>query len=144
MFADHHVVRDLHEVINLDSLLDPGAAKTRAVDRRIGADLDVIVDLHDPDLRDFLVPARGHFESKTIRADDGPAVNNDPITDRAPLANRNVWINETPSPDDAVVSDVAVGAQVTAITDSRSGFDDDMGFARHRLASRSARSDDRG
>ena len=134
MFADHHVVRDLHEVINLDALLNPGAAKTRAVDRGIGANLDVIIDLHDANLRHLLVPGRGHFESKTIRADNGATVNDDAIADFASLANRDVWVNETPCADDRFVADVAVCANASAIANPRSLFDDDVRINRNRFA----------
>ena len=73
--ADHHVVRDLHKIINLHPLMNPGAAEARAINRRIRSDLDVIVNLDNPKLRDFLLLAIDHFETESVGADYCPAVN---------------------------------------------------------------------
>ena len=55
MFPNDHVVRDLDQVIDFHAFLNPGASKARPIDRRIRADLDIVIDLHDTDLRNFLM-----------------------------------------------------------------------------------------
>ena len=54
VFSDHYVVGNLHKIVDLDAFLDPGASKTRAIDRGVGADFHVVVDLHDSELLNFL------------------------------------------------------------------------------------------
>jgi len=53
MPADHNVVRDLNEIVDLDSFLNPGSSEARAVDSRVRTDLDIVIDLDNPELRDF-------------------------------------------------------------------------------------------
>ena len=45
--------RDLHEIVDLGALADHGVADRAAVDRGVGADLDVVLDDDAPDLRDL-------------------------------------------------------------------------------------------
>src|SRR6185312_11425840 len=54
--ADHAVVADLDLVVELGALLDHRVVDRAAVDRRVGADLDVVTDHDAPELRD-LAPA---------------------------------------------------------------------------------------
>src|SRR5207245_5790988 len=75
ILADHNVVRDLHEIVDLCSLLDPGSAKTGAIDSRVGADLDIIVDLYNSKLLNFFLAAIDHLESKSVGANYRTAVN---------------------------------------------------------------------
>src|SRR5262245_26526088 len=51
--ADAHVVADLDLVVELDALLDHRVVQRAAVDRGVGADLDVVADPHAADLRDL-------------------------------------------------------------------------------------------
>jgi hypothetical protein len=71
-------VRNLHEIVDLHALLNPRSAKTRAINGRVCADLDIIVDLNDAELLNLLLPAINHFKTETIRTDHRAAVNDDP------------------------------------------------------------------
>ena len=53
--TDRAVVSDLHKIIDLGALADYGIAGGAAVDGRIGADLDVVLDDGPSALWDFLV-----------------------------------------------------------------------------------------
>jgi hypothetical protein len=44
---------DMHEVIQLAAILDDRIVERSAVDRRIGADLDIVADQHPSDLRNL-------------------------------------------------------------------------------------------
>ena len=68
-------MRNLHEIVDLDALLNPGPAKPRAIDSCVRADLDVVVDLDNPELLNFLVAAIDHFETKAVSSDHSAAVN---------------------------------------------------------------------
>ncbi len=55
IFSNDYVVRDLHEIIDLHAFLDPSPAKPRAVDGRVRADLNIVVDLNDAELLNLLL-----------------------------------------------------------------------------------------
>ena len=69
MAADDHVVGDLHQIVDLGALADHRVAAGAAIDRRVGADLDVVLDDDAADLRNFEVPLRPHGEAETVLAD---------------------------------------------------------------------------
>src|SRR6266513_2758455 len=95
MFSDHDVVRDLHEIIDLDPFLYPSPPKPGAINRRVSADFHVVVDLNDSDLRNFIVSTLDKFKSETIRTDNRATVNDDARANSGPLTDRHIWINQT-------------------------------------------------
>jgi hypothetical protein len=50
LLTDTAVVSDLHQVVDLGAAADPRVAQRAAIDRGVGADLDVVGDPHAPDL----------------------------------------------------------------------------------------------
>ena len=56
--ADLHAVRDLHEVVDLRAGADARLADGRTIDRRLRADLHVVLDDDAADLRNLLVRCR--------------------------------------------------------------------------------------
>ena len=71
-------MRDLYKIVDLYAFLDPRLAKARAVDGGIRADLNIIIDLNDPELLNLFLSAINHFKTETIRTDHRAAVNDDP------------------------------------------------------------------
>src|SRR5271165_1572155 len=67
--ADGHVVSDLYLVVELDAVLDDGVVDCAAINRRVGADLDVIADVHGADLRHLDPLPRIGGKSKSVGAD---------------------------------------------------------------------------
>ena len=61
------IVADLDQVVNLRAGLNPGAAETRTVNGGVGAHLDVVVKLDNPDLRNLLVAGGGGLVAKPVR-----------------------------------------------------------------------------
>jgi hypothetical protein len=59
MPPDRAVVSDLDKIVDLGALADDGVASRAAIDRRIGADLDLILDYDAPGLRNFLMRLPG-------------------------------------------------------------------------------------
>ncbi len=57
MRADHHVVPDLHQTVDLGALPDAGRTNGPGIHARVRADLDIVGDL-DPTQRVYPVPAR--------------------------------------------------------------------------------------
>src|SRR5262249_43052034 len=95
IFADHDVVRNLHEIIDLHALLNPCPAKPRTINSRVRADLNIIVNLDDAELLNFLLPAIDHLETKAIRSNYRAAVNDHARANPASLANCHQWIEMT-------------------------------------------------
>src|SRR5947208_3101147 len=124
IFPDDHVVRNLHEIVDLHALLNPRPAKTRAIDRSVRADLSIIVDLNNPELLNFFVSSFNHFKSETIGANHCATVNDYARANAASLADGYSRINETSGSDHCLMSDVTSRANDRVIADSRPGFDD--------------------
>src|SRR5438874_11031080 len=116
ILADHNVVRDLHEIVDLCSLLNPGSAKTGAIDGRVGADLDIIVDLYNSQLLNFLLAAFDHFESKSVGANDRAAVNNHARANAGAFTNRYSRINQTRRSNDRLMTNIGPCTDACAVT----------------------------
>ena len=85
--ADRDAVRDLHEVVDLRAGADPRLADRRPIDRRVGADLDVVFDDDVGVLRDLQVRAvRLPREAEAVAADDGAVVQR---STRLPMTTRS-------------------------------------------------------
>src|SRR5436190_16561718 len=108
MFADFHVVPDLDQVVDLGPLAYYRFTQGRAIDRRPGADLNVVLDPDDSDLRNLVMLAIVHGEAVSVRADDDTGVNDAPATDAG-----------------AIVDDYA-GIDDRIVAEGRSGFDRDI------------------
>jgi len=93
MPADHNVVRDLNEIVDLDSFLNPGSSEAGAIDSRVRSDLDIVIDLDNPELRDFFMAVLHELEAETVRSDHGAAVDDYTRTNSRSLTNRRVRIN---------------------------------------------------
>ena len=69
-------MRDLDEIVDLYALLNPRPPKPGAVKCGVRTDLDVVVDLNNPELWDFFVAILHKFEPETVCSDDRTPVNN--------------------------------------------------------------------
>lgn len=90
MLADHYVVPDLHEIIDLAPLADPRRTKPASINRRVRADLDVIPHLDGADLRYFPVAAVFKLVAKAIGSDDRAGVNANSIAEHRIALERDV------------------------------------------------------
>ncbi len=114
--ADDDIVADLHEIIDLRPLADDRVAIGAAIDRRAGADLDVVLDDHAADLRHLEMPARPHREAEAVLTDvragmDDHAIADEGAGDRSERA------------DDAVAPDAHLRADHGVRADHRPGAD---------------------
>src|SRR5262245_58906384 len=108
--ADAHVVADLNLVVELDALLDHGVVERTAVDRGVGADLDVVADAHRADLRDLHPAAFVARDAEAVGADDGPGVNHHAFAQGTSRINHHPRIQAAAVADHHVVADHAAGA----------------------------------
>ncbi len=93
IFSNDHVMSDLNEIIDLYTFLDPSSSESGSVNRRVGANLHVVVDLDDADLRNFFVATVNQLKSETVRADNRAAVNDDARANSRSFANGHVRID---------------------------------------------------
>src|SRR6266566_6408767 len=143
ILADHNVVCDLHEIVDLCSLLDPGSAKTGAIDGRVGADLDIIVDLNDPELLNFFLAAIDHLESKSVSTNDRAAVDDHTRADAGAFTDRHSWINQARRSNDRFMTNVSPCTDDCAVTDPCPGFDHRVRLDRDALSELDAWIDNR-
>ncbi len=84
--ADAHVVGDLHEIVDLGVFADDRVGHGAAVDGRVGADLDIVLDDDAADLRNALRAGRAGGEAETVLADPGAGMDDHPVAERASSA----------------------------------------------------------
>ena len=106
IFSDHNVVGHLHQIVYLRARLNPCPTETRSIDRRVRADLYVIVDLDNSDLRHFLLAFRRHFETESICTNHSAAVQNHSRPNLAAFPNRHSGINHAALTDNDIVPNV--------------------------------------
>ena len=126
MLPNHDVVRDLDEVIDFCTCLDPGPAEPGAINGSVGSDFNVIVDLNDAHLWNFLVLAFDKFEPEAVRSNDDTAVNDHPGPDASTLSNCDPGIDETGRSNRSCVTDVSSRAENGVVPYFRAGFDHDV------------------
>ena len=114
MAADHDVMGDLHEVIDLGALADHRIAAGAPVDRGVRADLHIVLDDDAPDLRHLEVALRPHGEAEPVLADPDARMKDDPVA-------------EIGVGDGHIGGDGAVPADPDVGTDDRMGADQRAG-----------------
>ena len=125
MFADLHVVADLHQVVELDPPADDGRIRLGAVDAGVGPDLHVVFDDHVAQLRNFVVsPLRVRSEAETVGPDDCAGMEDATAADAAAFVNFDPRVEDGAFADANSVADVNLGIELAAVADFRSGFDD--------------------
>jgi hypothetical protein len=96
--ANADVVADLNLIVELDAVTDQRVVERTTVDRRIGADLDVVTDQHATDLRD-LDPALAFLgEAETVATDHRAGVDDRPLADHAAVIDDDVRVQQESSP----------------------------------------------
>ena len=137
VLADLDVVADLDEVVDLGPLTDDGPAQRRPVDRRVGADLDVVLDDHAADLRDLAVRASVEGIAEAVTADHRAGVHDDATAEMHALAQHDPRVQHAPLPH------LDAGADVGERMDPNVRADDGAGADHREGADRRARIDAR-
>ena len=83
---------DLHQVVYLGAAADAGSLERCAVDGAVGADLHVVFDHHDADLRDLVVRGSVRRVAEAVRADHGAVVDGHAVADPASLPDAHVGV----------------------------------------------------
>src|SRR4051812_19365699 len=94
MFSDFHIVPDLDEVINLSPLTYHRFTKRGPIDRSSRADLDVVFNSNNSNLRDLVMFAAMSREAVTVGAEDNPAMNDAAVANPRAVVNDDIRIND--------------------------------------------------
>src|SRR5882757_6733551 len=109
MAADDDVVADLHQIVDLRPLADHGVAVCAAVDRYAGANLDIVLNDHAPDLGHFEMPPRPKGEPEAVLSDMCAGMNDHAIADQRG-EDRGRGANEAITTDAHFRTDDSIGA----------------------------------
>ncbi len=90
VLADTHIVRNLDQVIQLNTIADDGIAERAAINRRIGADFNLVADKHAPYLRDLLPSFSISGKTKAVAADYRARLEQTFIAYHAAFADKHV------------------------------------------------------
>ena len=146
MAADDDVVGDLNQLVDLGSLADDRVAVGAAVDRRPGADLDVVLDDDAADLRHLEMAAGTEREAEAVLADMDAGVDDDAVADQRAGDSRlgaddAVAADAHARADNGVGADQRAGADLRPGADHRAGIDDDAGLEPRRRMDEGGRGD---
>src|SRR5262245_27897636 len=117
VFSDFNVVRYLNQVVEFSAASHDCGFQRAPIDTRIRPDLDVILDDDLSNLGKLYILFAVFDESKTIRADNGPRMNNDVVSDF------DVWVHDNPRVQHATAADADVLGDVASRTDPSSVTD---------------------
>ena len=81
MTTDRHIVADLDEVVDLGPRANDRVVDAPAIDARIGADLNVVVNQAAPDMGDLAMGTIGKRVAESIAADAHAGVQGHPLAD---------------------------------------------------------------
>ena len=117
---------DLDEVINLCPDADPRRTKRPPVDRRAGADLDIVTDFDVAQLRNFDVFTALKPIAKTVRTDHTVRMDHDSVAENTIVVNHNVRVQNNILREATKSTDRSSGIQMTSRTDHGPFPDDDV------------------
>ncbi len=103
----------MHQVVDLDALLDPRLAETGSVDRAVRSDLDVVVDLDDPILRNLDQTGESGRKSETVGSDHSAGMDDEAAPELAEAHHAHVRI------DHGVFADLDELTEIDARSDHR-------------------------
>src|SRR5881628_1917671 len=89
VLADLDVVTDLDEVVDLGPAADDRPAEHGAIDRRVGADVHVVLDHDGTDLRDLAMAAAVEDVAESVAADDGAGLDDHTAPEPHPFAQND-------------------------------------------------------
>ena len=117
MPAESAVVADHHQVVDLRPLADPRRPEGASVDRRAGADLDVVGDLDVTELRNLDVPTVLEPVAEPVGPDHRLSVDDDAVAEDRTVVKDGV------RKEGHVVAEPAIPAEDDAAMDTAAGPD---------------------
>ena len=118
MFPDEAVVTDLDLIVDLTPFADHRLTKAGAIHRGRGTDLDVVPDPDNAELLDLPVSALHKLKAKAVGPNHDPRMQDDAVSDKATLANRDVRPDHTILPDHDPFSNDGTCSDARALSDA--------------------------
>ena len=107
--ADLDIVGDLAEVVDFHAVADDCGLHLGLVDRRAGADLDIVADDDIADVLDLLPCAvRKRGVAETVGADDGVGMDDHVVTDDHSRIDDDSRVDDAVRADHGVVADIDI------------------------------------
>ena len=122
--ADHHVVRDLHQVVDLRALAHDGGPERSPINGHVRAKLHIIADDDIADLRHLAMDGAVLHIAKAVRADDRAGVDAHPLADLRVRVERDIREQHDPVAQQAVVGHEVAAMQRRAGPDPDAFADD--------------------
>src|SRR5690348_4477646 len=117
--ANAHVVAHLDLVVELDALFEHRIVDRAAIDRGVGADLDVVADAYGADLRNLDPAALFLGDAEAVGADHGTGMDDDARADRATGIHHHARIKRAVVTDAYALADDAARADRHALAELR-------------------------
>ena len=118
---------DVDEVVEFYSFGDHRVVERAAIDRGVGADLDVVANFDDAGLREFPVAAFALRVAEAVGADDGAGVDFDAVADANFFVERDARVDTAVGADLAIGGDGGVRADLRELADAGVFADHDVG-----------------
>src|SRR5262245_28033493 len=141
MFADFHVMSDLHQIIQLRPTPDDRRFQRPTVDAGICADFDFILDDHPADLGELHIAITVSYEPESIRTDNGAGMDDDIVSNLHLRVEHDFWIENATAADPCVFAHVTTRLNDGGVADVRPGFDHGSRADLHSPSQRSIRRD---
>jgi hypothetical protein len=90
--AYHHVVSDLHQVVDFDALANGGSSKRRAVYGSVSSYLHVILHLDNPYLRYFNSLIAFPCVAKPVAPYDNPRMQHYSVSNPTAITHDHIWM----------------------------------------------------
>src|SRR6476620_5275254 len=87
--ADANVVADLNEIVNLGPGANDGVIEAAAIDGRVRADLDVLLDDAPPNVRNLVVDSVAEHVAKAIASQASAGLHHHARSERRPTIQRH-------------------------------------------------------
>src|SRR5262249_45590563 len=136
------VVTHLHEIVDLGAGADHRGARGRAVDARVGADLDVVADQDGAHLRHLVGHVAVTHVAEAVGPDHRAGMDGDALAEHAILAYHHARIEPRLLAETRAASDVGAGHDHAIVAHRRPFFDHRVRTERDALAHRGPRIDD--
>ncbi len=106
--SDRHIMGDLHKIIDFGAFSNHGIARRSAVDRGVGADLDIVLNNDTADLRNFEMALAARHKAETILADPYAWMKDDTIANQG-MNNRYLRTDRTLAAKAYIRTDNSIG-----------------------------------
>jgi hypothetical protein len=102
----------MDQVVRFNPALNPGFPKGRPIDGVAGTDFNIIINLNNAKLRNFMVTSAIRNKSVSVTADDGSRMNRHAVPDPAGIHDGHIGVD-----DDVVANNHIVTDENTVLND---------------------------